>query len=246
MSKSTSEQSPQFAAAPVAAPEAIVFDCDGVLVDSEQAWLDVIDLALRKRGLYEPEAVEPYRGITIRDAAERLARASGDSFETAHEEVATGFSDALNGEVPVLPGVREFLGEIAGTLPIAVASNSDRHDLERALAAAHLSQFFPVQVSAEDVERGKPDPALYLLAAERLGVDPSRVIAVEDSPVGSLAATRAGMFVVGINADPDVTLHSNVRFSSMTELAEFFAGLERDAQAADTGAAQTEPQRERD
>lgn len=213
MTKSTSDL---FGAEP---PAAIVFDCDGVLVDSEQAWLDVIDTALRRRGLYEPEAVEPYRGVTIRDAAERLSRASGEDFATAQAEVAAGFAEALESGVPVLPGVREFLVRLSGTTPIAVASNSDRDDLRRALQLAGLARFFPVTVCADDVAEGKPSPDLYLLAAERLGVDPAACLAVEDSPVGSLAAMRAGMRVVGVNADPDVALTCHGRYATMSEVA---------------------------
>ena len=200
------------------APAAIVFDCDGVLVDSELAWLDVIEEALRRRGL-DLGALESYRGITIQDAAERLAAASGEPLGPVRDEIAHGFSTALDAGVPVLPGVRGLITALAGTTPIAVASNSDRADLDRALASAGIAAHFSATVSADDVAHGKPEPDLYLLAAERLGVDPADCLAVEDSPVGSLAATRAGMRVAGVNADAEVSLTCHARFASMRELA---------------------------
>lgn len=183
---------------------AAVFDCDGVLVDSEphsrRAWVEVL-------GHYSHPAQEDdvaaYTGFGFLpthaamsaiaalpppiEVWPRLMEALTASFRSGLEV----FSDA----VAVLGAVEE-----AGLLP-AVASASPRERLDVTLAAAGLADRFPVSVAGDEVKASKPDPAVYLEAAARLGVPPADSVAIEDSVAGVLAATRAGMDVVAVVRD---------------------------------------------
>jgi len=182
-------------------PEAVVFDCDGVLVDSEPhsvaAWLDVL------RTLDHP-ATE----------ADVLA-CTGLGFSPTHDALATVAPLPPEGEVwPLLlealarsfgTGLRIFPDGIdalkaceAAGIPVAVASASPRSRLVLTLRAGGLEGRFAVSVSADDVERGKPAPDCYLAAAAGLGVEPAGCVAVEDSGPGAQAAVAAGMRTIAV------------------------------------------------
>src|SRR5207237_10895333 len=98
-----------------------------------------------------------------------------------------------------VPGVATFIDALARAgVPRAVATSASRHDVDRLLGRLHLRERFSVVVAAEDVRFGKPDPEVYLLAAEGLGVPPRACLVFEDSVVGVQAARRAGMRVIGV------------------------------------------------
>ena len=182
-------------------PAAVVFDCDGVLVDSEPhsvaAWLDVLD------GLGHPAS----------DA--EIAACTGLGFAPTHDVLAVIAPLPPKDEVwPLLlealgrsfgRGLRIFPDGIAvlracedAGVPMAVASASPRSRLDLTLRAGGLDGRFSVSVSGDDVEHGKPAPDCYLAAAEGLGVDPGSCVAVEDSGPGAQAAVAAGMRTVAV------------------------------------------------
>lgn len=182
-------------------PRPLVFDCDGVLVDSEElawtAWRD---------------ALEPF-GIEV--TGDEVAALSGRTEADAYTYFST------RGPLPPYDEFWPVLGEniyrvfecsleafedAVDTLDVlhrkgralAVASSSPRRRLDLSLASTGLARFFPVVVAGDDVERGKPAPDIYLRAAELLGVDPSGCVAVEDAPSGIAAAKAAGMRVIAV------------------------------------------------
>lgn len=197
---------------------AIVFDCDGVLVDSEpiseRSWAAV----LADYG-YAP---------TVEDFASTRGLASADTYRHFTErvdlpppDVVVAAVDALRWHeyasgVAVFADARDAVQQLAmvGT-PLAVASSSARHNLERKLEVAGLARYFDVVVSGDDVAAGKPAPDVYLAAAQQLRVDPSRCLAVEDALAGAEAAHAAGMRVVMVDRGVGTV---DPRFSIISEL----------------------------
>jgi len=176
----------------------VVFDLDGVLVDSEGIWEEAEAATVAGLGgEYTPELSAALYGRGHRDGARILAELfGGDADEIADtllEHTLTRFRAGLE----PLPGARELVAELRGRLPIAVASNSVRVIVETALAEAGLGSFDAI-VTGEDVSAPKPAPDPYLEACARLGVEPEEAIGIEDSPVGIASAKAAGLYVVGV------------------------------------------------
>lgn len=178
----------------------VVFDCDGVLVDSEVLVAEYEAVRLTEAGF----------PLTVDDIAERFIGLSYRSMMTAlHEQFGRPVPDRLNEAIQseVLDLFPEHLQPVAGItefidgleLPRCVASSSNLDRIQLSLAVTGLVDFFdPGHVfSAQMVKRGKPAPDLFLLAAERLGTDPAHCLVIEDSPHGVTAARAAGMEVVG-------------------------------------------------
>ena len=187
--------------------EAVIFDCDGVLVDSERLCWEAWETVLARHG---------------------IALAAGDithNLGLPDIEIAAYF--AKRGPLPAPPLLVAELEELAEVLyatsvvafpdatalvrrlaaegvPLAVASNGTRVHVDAMLAAAGLTGLFDASAAVDEVARGKPAPDLYLEAARRLGIAPTRCIAIEDSPVGARAALAAGMTTVGIARHPSV------------------------------------------
>ncbi|AZL04844.1 MAG: HAD family hydrolase [Brevibacterium aurantiacum] len=203
--------------------EGAIFDCDGILVDSEQPWIDLMTSYLRNIGASHIPA-EQLRGLTAAEAVTSLVEihrslgSPADAAPPAAAEVDAAYSDALADLSAPMPGAREFVASMSGAIPVAVASNGRAEDVRGLLERAGMLHLFDVIVTIDDVEHGKPDPAPYLLAAQRLGLAASAVAAFEDSPVGSQAAADAGCTVVGINDDPDVELAGQVRLTDFGQL----------------------------
>ena len=192
-------------AGPVTAgPRAVIFDCDGVIADSEPLHLRVFQAVLAPRGIAigSVEYVERYLGLDDRDVFTEALRAHG-SAPAASEiaaliaEKAQRFRSVLEAEVRIYPGVVAFVHSLAG-LPLAVASGGLREEVELILARAGIRDAFAAVVAAEDVAAGKPDPegflrALAALEREAGAIAPEACLVVEDSIAGIEAARRAGM-----------------------------------------------------
>ena len=178
----------------------LILDNDGVLVDSEPIANRVLADLLTECGhptTYE-ESVRDYLGGTLRLVREivepRLGRALPADFEHRYHE---RLFDRMRAELTAVVGVVAALDAL-DHLPTCVASSGTHERIERALAAAGLLARFAGRIfSAEDVARGKPDPDLFLYAAERMGAEPKRCLVVEDSPHGVAAAKAARMTVIG-------------------------------------------------
>jgi HAD superfamily hydrolase (TIGR01509 family) len=180
---------------------AVVFDLDGVIVDSEQVWDEVREDYVRETGgTYTDESARDMMGMSSPEWSRYMAevlRVPGTP-----EEINAAIVErmlARYGEAPpLLPGAVEAVRRIGAWVPLAIASSSNRELIDVVLRASGLAADFGVTVSSEEVPRGKPSPDVYLEAARRLGVDPARCGAVEDSHNGIRSAKAAGMVVVAV------------------------------------------------
>jgi HAD superfamily hydrolase (TIGR01509 family) len=185
----------------VAGPiEAVVFDMDGVLVDTEHLW-DEVREALTEEwgGRYTPEAQEAMMGMSSREWSRYLHEIVGlrEPPEVINDEVVRRMLARYENELPVIPGAVDAVRRLGGAgFRLAVASSSNRELIDAVLRRLGVTELFEVTVSSEEVARGKPAPDVYLKAARRLGVAPARCAAIEDSASGIRAAHAAGMRVV--------------------------------------------------
>jgi len=181
--------------------EAVVFDLDGVLVDSEHVWDEVREALARERGgRWHERAQADMMGMSSTEWSRYMHDAIGlaESPEEINAEVVRRMLDRYSSELPLVPGAVEAVERLGAGFRLAVASSSNRPLIDAVLSASGLDERFEVTVSSEEVARGKPAPDVYLEAARRLGVPPARCAAVEDSGNGIRAAHAAGMRVLAI------------------------------------------------
>ena len=181
--------------------QAVVFDLDGVLLQSEEVWDAVRERYVREReGRYDEEVQRAMMGMSAPEWSRFLHEKAGvpDDPDEINSEVVRRMLEAYGRELPLLPGAVEAVRRAADAFPLALASSSNREVFEEVLELVGLADCFRATVSSEEVERGKPAPDVYLEAARRLGVDPERCTAVEDSHAGIRSAKAAGMRVVAI------------------------------------------------
>jgi HAD superfamily hydrolase (TIGR01509 family) len=196
-------------------PEAVVFDCDGTLADTERlsdiAWRE----ALQRRGY--PADASDFAALVGRPFAQNWAyfsaRAALGDMEEFRSDVRTRFRALFDGDLELHDDAVGVLRDLARRgVGIAVASSSTRDHIERVLDRAGITSEVTVMVGSEDVTEHKPLPAPYLEACRRLGVAPSRSSAVEDTPVGAMSARSAGLFTVAVrraHAAPDLGVHAD-------------------------------------
>jgi HAD superfamily hydrolase (TIGR01509 family) len=181
--------------------EAVVFDLDGVLLDSEQVWDEVRAQLVRERGgRWHDRAQRDMMGMSSREWS-RYMHDELDVPEPPEQisaEVVRRLEARYRRRLPLLPGGREAVERLAARWQLGLASSSNRELIDFALELMGVAQLFRAAVSSEEVARGKPAPDVYLEAASRLGVEPSRAAAIEDSHNGILAAEAAGMRVIAI------------------------------------------------
>jgi HAD superfamily hydrolase (TIGR01509 family) len=206
--------------------EAVVFDLDGVILESEEIWDDVRERYVRERGgRYDAEAQRAMMGMSSNEWS-RFIHEELDVEATPAEinaDVVELMVARYRAELPVVPGAREAVERMAAVFPLAIASSSNHPLIAVALELAELNELFRATVSSEEVERGKPAPDVYLEAARRLGVDPERCATIEDSHSGIASARAAGMRVVAIPnrrypPDDDALAEANVVLTSIRDL----------------------------
>jgi HAD superfamily hydrolase (TIGR01509 family) len=181
--------------------EAVVFDLDGVLLQSEEVWDSVRERYVRERGGRYDEAVQrAMMGMSAPEWSAYLHDEAGvpDEAATINRDVVERMLEAYRHDLPLLPGAVEAVRRIAAAYRLGLASSSNREVFEEVLDLAGIAGCFRATVSSEEVARGKPAPDVYLEAARRLGVSPERCTAVEDSHAGIRSAKSAGMLVVAI------------------------------------------------
>jgi HAD superfamily hydrolase (TIGR01509 family) len=181
--------------------EAVVFDLDGVLLDSEQLWDETREqLAKERGGRWHDRAQRDMMGMSSREWSRYMHETIGlpESPEDINREVVERLAAAYREQLPVIPGAREAVERLAARWPLGLASSSNRELIDLALELLGVRRLFKATVSSEEVARGKPAPDVYLEAARRLGVDPAHTAAIEDSHNGILAAKAAGMRVIAI------------------------------------------------
>lgn len=176
----------------------VIFDCDGVLIDSEllatRAWVNV--LAGLGHVVDPLDFMQRYVGISSGDMHDDLAQRYGVLPADLDVQVTTRRRDLFERELKAMPGIEHVIGSLP--IPCCVASGSSPERLEHSLGLTGLSQLFPGSIfSSSMVARGKPAPDLFLFAAERCGVAANRCLVIEDSVPGVQAAVAAGMTVIG-------------------------------------------------
>jgi HAD superfamily hydrolase (TIGR01509 family) len=181
--------------------EAVVFDLDGVLLQSEEVWDAVREHYVRERGgRYDEEVQRAMMGMSAPEWSRFLheeAHVPDDPAEI-NSEVVRRMLAAYERELPLLPGAVAAVRRAATAFPLGLASSSNRAIFEEVLELAGIAECFRATVSSEEVPQGKPAPDVYFEAAARLGVAPERCTAVEDSHAGIRSAKSAGMRVVAI------------------------------------------------
>jgi HAD superfamily hydrolase (TIGR01509 family) len=198
---------------------AVVFDLDGLMVNSEAIFQECGRVVLQRRQkVMTTELLLGMMGRRAKESIQVMIDAHGltETPESLIEETHTVFTELAESMLDTMPGLYELLDVIEKrNLPKGVATSSGRGYLNRVLGKFDLLKRFELTLTAEDVTHGKPHPEIYLTAAERLGVKPREMLVLEDSHAGSLAAARAGAVVVGI--PHDFALHLD--FSHATQLA---------------------------
>ncbi|MGI8306723.1 HAD family hydrolase [Saccharopolyspora hattusasensis] len=185
---------------------AVVFDMDGVLVESEHLWERMWAKFAAARGkTWTVEQTRQVQGMSAPEWSAFLADFSATSDSAAETErlVVDDMIAALDGgEIELLPGAEKMVTEVAARAPIALASSAPRRLIDAVLGRHGLTRHFSATVSSAEVPKGKPSPDVYLSAADKLGQHPQHCLAVEDSSNGLRAAAAAGMTVVAIpNSD---------------------------------------------
>jgi HAD superfamily hydrolase (TIGR01509 family) len=180
---------------------AVVFDLDGILVDSEQVWDDARRSLAAERGIAWPEgATHAMIGMSSPEWSRYMHEEVGlpESPEEVNREVVAWMERLYRAELPVIDGAVEAVRRLGEAFPLGLASSSNRPIIDLVLELAGLGDAFEATVSSEEVARGKPAPDVYLEALRRLGVAGSEAVAIEDSHSGIRAADAAGMRVVAI------------------------------------------------
>ena len=181
--------------------EAVVFDLDGVLLDSEQVWDEVREELVKERGgRWHEQAQTEMMGMSSGEWS-RYMHDELDLPEPPEEisaEVVRRLDEVYRKRLPLIDGAHEAVERLAARWPLGLASSSNREVIDLVLDLSGLARYFRVTVSSEEVPRGKPAPDVYLEAARGLGVPPDRCTAVEDSHNGIRSAKAAGMRVIAI------------------------------------------------
>ena len=206
--------------------EAVVFDLDGVLLDSEQVWDEVREQLVRERGgRWHDRAQRNMMGMSSREWSRYMQDELGvpDPPEQISDQVVLRLEARYRRRLPLLPGAREAVERLAARWPLGLASSSNRELIDLALELMGVAQLFRATVSSEEVTHGKPAPDVYLEVARHLDVEPSRAAAIEDSHNGILAAKAAGMRVIAIPnphfpPSEDALGRADLVLSSLTQL----------------------------
>jgi HAD superfamily hydrolase (TIGR01509 family) len=206
--------------------EAVVFDLDGLLLDTEQVWDEVREALTRERGgRWHEHAQADMMGMSSKEWSRYMHEELGvpDPPEEIKRLVVERMQERYRQELPLVDGAVEAVRRIGARWPLGLASSSNRPLIDLALDLMGVADLFQVTVSSEEVERGKPAPDVYLEAARRLGVGPEHVVAIEDSTNGIRSAKAAGMRVIAIPnphfpPPPDVLAEADMVLESLAEL----------------------------
>jgi HAD superfamily hydrolase (TIGR01509 family) len=181
--------------------DAVVFDLDGVLIDSEHVWDEARRrLAEERGGRWHERASRDMMGMSSVEWSRYMRDEVGieDEPEEISAEVVRRLETIYREELPLFDGAAAAVERLAARWPLGLASSSNRELIDLVLELSELGGYFRVTVSSEEVPRGKPAPDVYLETARRLGVDPAACAAVEDSENGIRAAKAAGMRVIAL------------------------------------------------
>ena len=206
--------------------EAVIFDLDGVLLDSEEVW-DAVreELAHERNGRWHERAQRDMMGMSSLEWSRYMHDVIGlpEPPGEIDAEVVRRMAARYRERLPLVHGAAGAVEGLAARWPLGLASSSNRPLIDLALDLAGLERFFTATVSSEEVGRGKPAPDVYLEAARRLGVDPARAAAIEDSHNGILSARAAGMRIIAVPNPsfpprPEALAEADVVLGSIAEL----------------------------
>jgi HAD superfamily hydrolase (TIGR01509 family) len=203
--------------------DAVVLDCDGLLVETESGWTRAETAVFAENGFgFGAAEKQLLIGGTLAAAGTAMAEYFGrpGSGPALAARLADLVWKELSAGAPALPGARDLVGRLRDRdIPYAVAGNSPRRFVDAALRSAALDDLFPVVVTADDVDQAKPAPDLYLRACADLAAEPARSVAFEDSRTGVASARSAGLFVVGVPSVPGATLDVDALYESLADPA---------------------------
>lgn len=205
---------------------AVIFDLDGVIVDSEPVWEEVRRAYVAAHGgTWQADSQRRLMGMSTGEWSRYLSGELGvnRTAEQVATEVVADMSRRYAQRVPVINGAVDVVRRTAGRWPLGLASSSPTRLIRAALDATGLSDTFGATLSTEQTAHGKPAPDVYLAVAARLGVDPAHCVAIEDSANGVRSAAAAGMAVVAVPhgaypLEPDAERLAGVVLSSIDEL----------------------------
>jgi HAD superfamily hydrolase (TIGR01509 family) len=184
--------------------EAVVFDLDGILVQSEELWDQARRELAEEHGIEWPEgATDAMMGMSSKEWSRYVHDEVGvpDDPATINDKVLAWVEKRYRKDLPWIPGAQEAVRRMAEAFPLGLATSSNREIIDIVIEEGGFADLIEVTVSSEEVDRGKPAPDVYLEATRRMGVDPARTAAIEDSTNGLLAAHNAGMRVIAIPND---------------------------------------------
>jgi HAD superfamily hydrolase (TIGR01509 family) len=211
-------------------PAAVIFDLDGVLMDSEQRWNGAKEALVREAGgRWRDEAATIMMGMSSPEWSTYLRDVLGVPMdaEAISRDVVRRMEDGYRRELPLLPGAADAVRALGERWPLGLASSSNREIIDLVLELSGFGDAFRVTISSEEVEHGKPAPDVYLAAARALEVDPARCVAIVDSSNGLRAAAAAGMTVIAVPnphyaPDPDAL---SLAAASVTVVGEITPSL---------------------
>jgi HAD superfamily hydrolase (TIGR01509 family) len=185
-------------------PSAVVFDCDGLLMDTESLWILTQRQVSESYGvLFDADLQRRLVGLPASRIGPIIAsRAGADPKCLVEQLLQVNMTMVTQSAVP-MPGARSFVAAVSSRVPVAVASNSARRILDQTLLRGAFAGGFSVTVSADEVAHPKPEPDVYLAAVDAMNLHPKDCLAFEDSEAGATAARSAGMKVIAIPASPD-------------------------------------------
>jgi HAD superfamily hydrolase (TIGR01509 family) len=201
-------------------PSAVVFDCDGLLVDTETCWAvaEAELFARRGRTLSDAENVELI-GMSVPETlvylTERLG--GGIDIEGFAKDLLELVEEIVARDARPMPGAHAVVESVSRRVPVAVASNSPRPQLEAALAAGGFGGRFGLSVAGDEISAPKPAPDVYLAACRQLGVAPERCLAFEDSFAGATAASAAGLRTIAVATVSGLTLPADLTLGSLED-----------------------------
>ena len=180
-------------------PEAVVFDCDGLLMDTESLWVQTQRMVCKDLGVHFDAGLQHQLvGLPASRIGPLMAERSGAEPEAVVKQLLDVNELLVRESGKSMPGASELVNAMGSKVPLAVASNSARRILDVALGQSGFGLHFSAAISAEEVSLPKPAPDVYLAAAEALGFQPQDCLAFEDSEAGARAAVAAGMKVIAV------------------------------------------------
>jgi beta-phosphoglucomutase len=195
------------APAPAPEPQAALFDMDGVLIDSYRAHFESWRRTADERGrVYTEEQFAAGFGRTSREVIAEQWESAGQGERLSDEQIAriderkeALFREIIAADFPAMPGAVELIAVLVEAgFRVAVGSSGPRENVQLAIERLGIGKLLSAVITGHDVKHGKPDPQVFLLAAERCGTAPNRCVVIEDAPVGIEAARRGGMHVIGL------------------------------------------------